>query len=234
LRLGDFEIPYGEAWLLEAAVRARIPLTFLAMNDKSIRWQFAHRGHEMGRSELLRTLCSLFERGDLVAYHEMLGSHIPTTEQVERALAPPIRLSNGGVAWGTGENGPLSYGLSKAGAARWEQMAEPDWQRYFDDSYPEETSCEMVAGSQSRLDELLARAPEMWSIEPIDGQIELDVLTPYHATYWKTLPTGYRACFFHQSVQRVGPTTTLEQQRRVSETRRWYRSIWYSPEFFTP
>ena len=33
MRLGSFEVPYGEAWLLETAFRDFIPLPFLAMSD---------------------------------------------------------------------------------------------------------------------------------------------------------------------------------------------------------
>jgi len=221
-----FEIAYGEAWLLESAVPFFIPLTFLAMSDEEIGLQFNHPSHHMTRDELLRTLSSLFIRGELVGKQEALGEHVPTAEQVDKALVPPVRRPNGGVAWGRGTDAPLCYGLSQAGAARWERMAEPDWERYFEDMWPEENTCEVVAGSQHRLDEVLRSTRELWDIEPVGNGIEQDVLTPWEATYWKTLPAGYRARFHHQYTRYRGRGSAPEYRR----LRRWCRSIWYPPD----
>jgi hypothetical protein len=78
LRVGAFEIAYGEAWLLETAVSFYVPLANLAMSDEAISLRFNHPSHHMTRDELLRTLLSLIERGDLVGYGEVLGERIPT------------------------------------------------------------------------------------------------------------------------------------------------------------
>jgi hypothetical protein len=230
LQLGDFDIAYGEAWLLETAVRAFIPLTFLAMSDEEIGLQFNHPGHHMNRDELLRTLCSQFEQGELVGYQEELGEHVPTAAQIEKAIVPPVRRANGGVSWGRGRDAPLCYGLSQAGAARWEQMAKPDWVRYFEDGWPEEDTCEVVAGSQSRLDELLGSTRELWDVEPVEGEIEREIISPWEATYWKTLPTVYRVRFRYQSAFYPGRGPTPEYRRMMIGLRRWCRSIWYPPE----
>jgi hypothetical protein len=228
LQLGAFEIAYGEAWLLETAVRAFIPLTFLVMSDEDISGQFNRPGHHMPRAELLRTLCLLFMRSDLIGYQEALGEHVPTAEQIDTALVPPVRLPNGGIAWGCGAHGPLSYSLSQAGAARWERMAEPDWERYFEDRWAEKDTYEVVAGSQIRLEELLNNARELWDVEP-DGEVtERDVITPWEATYWKTLPAGYLARFRCRLRPYEERARTQESKMEIG-LRRWCRSVWDTP-----
>jgi len=230
MRLGAFEIAYGEAWLLETAVEHCIPLTFLAMSDEQIGLQFNQPSHHMTRIELLGTLCSLFQRGELIAEQEILGSHCPTPEQVDAALVPPFRRANGGVAWGTGQVAPLYYGLSQTGAARWERMAEPDWGRYFEDSWAEETTCEVVAGSEQRLEELLRCTCELWDVVPVNDRIERDVIMPWNATYWKTLQAGYRGRFHYKRLAYSSRRPTPEYRRMMIGLTRWCRSIWHPPE----
>lgn len=224
-------IPYGEAWLLQTAVKYFVPLTLLAMSDEAIYWQFYHSSHHMTRDELLQTLWALFERGDLIADHELLGEHVPTREQISAALVPPVRQPNGGVAWGTGPDAPLSYGLSPAGAARWERLAKPDWARYFAmEGFEEhEQECrEVVAGSRNHLDELLQHSRGLWGREIDAGSLELDVVTPWEATYWKTLPAGYRARFSdrYEQVTDFALDPTPEYRQRVWDLRRWCRNAW--------
>jgi hypothetical protein len=223
LRLGAFEIPYGEAWLLEAAVKYRIPLAFLAMTDDEMARMLNHPSHHMTRDELLRTLGSLFMRGELVGSQEVLGDHVPTAQQIRTALAPPVRLPNGGISWGSGEDAPLFYGLSPAGAARWERMAEPEWERYFELASAEDDTWELVAGSQQRLDELLN------STKPPEGVIERDILRPWEATYWKTLPSGYRVRIGYQSAGWWSPGEGRSMPDQIL-LRRWHRSIWDPPD----
>jgi hypothetical protein len=223
LRLGAFEIPYGEAWLLETAVKSFIPLAFLAMTDEEMARMFNHPSHHMTRDELLRTLSSLFRRGELVGSQEVLGDHVPTAQQIHTALVPPVRLPNGGIFWGSGADAPLFYGLSQAGAARWERMAEPRWERYFELACLEDDTWELVTGSRQRLDELLN------STEPPEGEIEQDILRPWEATYWKTLPSGYRVRFRNQSAWNWSPGKgrSMPEYRLL---RRWCRSIWDPPD----
>lgn len=119
MRLGALEIPYGEAWLLESAVKSLIPLAFLAMTDDEMARMLNHPSHHMTRDELLRSLSSLFTRGELVGSQEVLGDHVPTAQQIRTALAPPrppprwgYFLGQGGrrppVLWSiAGRRGPL-------------------------------------------------------------------------------------------------------------------------------
>jgi hypothetical protein len=230
MRLGSFEVPYGEAWLLETAYRAFIPLTFLAMRDEEIGRQFNHPSHHMDRNELLGTLCSLFDRGELIATQEAVGDHIPSREQIEAALVPPVRQGNGGVAWGKGIEAPLCYGLSQLGAARWERMAEPNWSRYFEMQWLAEGYEELVAGSESRLGELLQNGRELWDVEVIATSVERDTVAPWEVSHWKTLPVGYRARFRCRHAYLSGRGQTPEYRRMMTNLLRWHRSIWEPSE----
>jgi hypothetical protein len=233
MKPGTFEVPYGEAWLLHLAVEAVIPLPFLAMNEQDIVEQLCHPSHRMTRDELLRTLCSLFERGDLIASRVVGEEHVPTAEQVDAALfPPPVDRYD----WFSRPDAPLRYGLTAAGAARWERMAQPDWDRYCwrEVHAPEvavaEELCEedavVVAGSLQRLEEVLAHGRELWGMEvPADG-VERDTLVPWEATYWKTLPAGHRARFSFRHAWPVTGRPSPEYRRRVSALRRWCRKPW--------
>lgn len=189
------DIPYGEAWLLHQAVHGYIPLTFLAMSDEAISQQFNTPSHNMPRQELLYVLWSLFERGDLLAYQEMAGEHIPTLGQLDAALVEPQRHANGATIWGTGVDGPLRYALTASGAAKWEEFAQPDWSRFYWMQGTETEAWEIVAGSETRREELLRHSPLLWRWEILAESVERTTLIPWEATYWKTLPVGWQVRF---------------------------------------
>lgn len=230
MRLGSFEVPYGEAWLLEIAFPDFIPLPFLAMSDDEIVRMFNRPSHRMTRGELLDTLCSLFDRGELLASQEVLGDHVPTRSQIEAALVPPVRLENGGIHWGSGAEAPLFYGLTPLGGTRWERMTEPDWSRYFEMNIFEEDVAEVTAGSPMRLEEVLEHSRELWGKEIPATGVERDTVAPWEVSHWKTLPVGYRARFLWPSASCAGYGATPEERRLVAGLRRWHRSIWDPPE----
>lgn len=102
-------------------------------------------------------------------------------------------------------------------------MAEPEWQRYFELVNEEDDIWELVAGSQQRLDEVLN------SSEPPEGVIERDILRPWKATYWKTLPSGYRVRFRTPSAGSWSPGERMSVPEQIL-LRRWCRSIWDPPD----
>jgi hypothetical protein len=214
-------IPFGEAWLLEVAVRAHIPLNFLAEDEEKIYLQFAHPGHHLNREQLVETLEGLLHRGEIIVREREREGFIPTRSQLEEAVIPlgftewKERCESGRV---------LYYGLTPAGAERWEQAAAPNWDRFFRDSYPKDKECEIVAGSWERLQELLVNADFLWAMEPIRDSIVEETIAPWEATCWKTLPPGYMARFRYKLTGRSYPATP-EHRAKMTALRCWATSI---------
>ncbi len=82
----------------------------------------------------------------------------------------------------------IYFGLTRDGGAEWESAARPDWNRYLF-SAAGEHEVEIACADEARLEKFL-RSPWLdW--RPI-GDERRDVLSPWQATYWKTLPLGHR------------------------------------------
>lgn len=85
-------------------------------------------------------------------------------------------------------------GLTKAGGEVWEKVFQPDWGK-FHILEADATLADYVleAASESYAKELFSFYSKAYS--PIDGSIRRCMLNPWRATYWKTLPDGYRISF---------------------------------------
>ncbi|WP_333151902.1 hypothetical protein [Microcoleus sp. B9-D4] len=86
-----------------------------------------------------------------------------------------------------------SYYLTPQGGARWEAMAHPDWNKFFIlkfyEAFPYE---EQILGTQRQIiEQLLGLERFIFDRQHIRGKEVWDVLEPWQATYWKTLPRGY-------------------------------------------
>jgi hypothetical protein len=216
MRIGIVDVEYGEVWLLDAAVHVRIPLPLLVGTDDEISRDFNRPSHFMNRDELFRTLCSLFAAGDIVGNSEERGDYVPTPAEVERALEP----SPPGTPMIT--DSTLCYGLSTQGGARWERMTEADWDRYIQVEEPEKQVTEIVTSNKERLEDALQRA-QNWSTGGWwPESVVRDVIKPWEATYWRTLPVGFRARF--QCRELFGLVGISPR-----EFRQWHKSIFERP-----
>ena len=131
--------------------------------------------------------------------------------------------------WGTG--GPLTfYSLTDAGGAAWEAEADPDWSRYVHD----------LGGTS------INNAPMNWSVEAATEEYaqryvdyvcardgvsqpdrEVTPLRPWRAKSWKTLPSGVRVEFLHDSFFRS--TLGFESDSEFyTPGPRWYTRPWES------
>jgi hypothetical protein len=144
---------------------------------------------------------------------------------IERLVSKPPR---DGVVYQSGNH----YRLTPTGGAEWERAARPDWGRYVerseerhDDGAPVEH--EILSPSAARAEAYLdfVRGDRLWYGPVSNESIARDVIRPWEATYWKTLPEGHRIRF------RTGPgpermPTPDEMLRRVRWDDRWHDDPW--------
>ena len=172
----------GEYWILDSVLTARYPFECLAADDtESV---YNKRGHGLKGIELLDTLYRLFLNRDLLAERmERVGTHFvpsdtfaPTRLEIEAALVGTLKAY---------------YGLTPQGGTRWEAVSKPDWNRYVYAGTSLDEG-ETIASDRKLVEqyEYFSRYTSNMSI--IAGSEEWDVLEPWQATYWKTLPIGHR------------------------------------------
>lgn len=140
------------------------------------------------------------------------------------------------------------YYLTPQGGAYWENLAHPNWNRYYKFSIvdiekftgyldDEIYECEMICSDRQLIEQLLnincyLSVPDVY----IPGtEVVWDVLEPWQATYWKTLPRGYRVRYQARQNNLIEDSNiSLEEQAAINNARQWFWQIseWYTnPEF---
>ena len=190
----------GEYWLLETAVDALIPISFLCAENYSkpdgIVAQFNKPGHGLKRNDLVATLTSLFSNGLLEPFREDEPCAM-SDKEIRSALDEE---------WLAGNAPNLLYGLTERGGTVWEEFAAPQWDRCIVDARDYETRTGTITCMDLRR---LTRYVTHLHLMGIDVQKETLTIEPRGAwspTYWKDLPNGHEARFHWLS----GPHPTCE------------------------
>ena len=87
------------------------------------------------------------------------------------------------------------------------------WSRYVEGGWLEEDgTTELVGGSRAAVESYLAQCE--YVVPYLTNAPQWDTVSPWEATYWKTLPLGHRGCF----------RLSIKEEGSVS----WpYRTDWY-------
>ncbi len=184
----------AEYWILDAAVEGMWALGTL--KPDIVQMAFNRPGHGLSYDALIGLLDRLFQRGDLVA--DRVGrlnwedSHlsVPTREEIVDLLA----VVGGPDVW---------YGLTAQGGARWEAVSAPDWERFSDCWWGDPDWWGAVSADHLRVEQYLSSAKVQSRIVP--GSELWEVVTPWQATYWKTLPIGHKVSFRITKPKRLMP-----------------------------
>lgn len=202
-----------EYWLLAAVVRDTEPLHALTSRE-DVEFGMNLPWHGLRPDELSSSLLFLFHRGDIhIGYLEQYTLLKPedkvTKENILSALiATPISSPDSEIA--------LYYWLSAQGGSRWEAMVSPNWSRYLDDSIcfePDERQLKelhpelVVAFEHTHIDvgiqeytcidrAYIQHYYQWWTkdvgFQVVPGTERWQRITPWQATYWKTLAHGYK------------------------------------------
>jgi hypothetical protein len=171
-----------ELWILETAFPVRIPLWMLVYPQiESLHNKPSHGLPPKPLAELLERL-----NWDGVIFIEDQDGQRRLFSAAELLQLLPVRT----------DDREHAYGLTEKGGARWEIEAQADWSRYLQDSElhgrDRPRVREIVGGDRERFESYVSRGMVEMGHVPDPASERSDVLTPWQATYWKTLPVGYR------------------------------------------
>jgi hypothetical protein len=127
-------IDKGEYWILDVAVECAQYISSLRHEEEYLEQAFNRKGHGLTYLEILDTLDSLFQRGDIIAsFHSnditlySTEPFLPTREQIDLAMKEELPCS-------------VFYELTPQGGARWESISQTNWNYFFDFVWPEEAN----------------------------------------------------------------------------------------------
>lgn len=230
---------YGEYWLLETAFDGGVPLTRVCGMPDNMREFWNKPFHGMTREETADTLLRLFADGDIVANESML----PQTEHDvfrRRERSPPPSREEILAEFGASRKRStpcweLAYWLTPKGGRRWEEHTHADWDRFFEYDFDEARGDEaqVLAGEpigtlslrtadRARLDYLVETMWRWWwpHHERHGDRIDTTEISPWPATYWKSLPHAFQASFpvhFVDPNVRYAPQRVLDFAARLSK-----------------
>lgn len=142
------------------------------------------------RTMLRDTLNELFQKGDIIARRNV---KVENSSHLSEEFIPNLAEIEAGLV---GES-TLFYYLTIQGGHRWEAYSKPDWNLYIDIKYTSNKSAKgiITASNRALIEQYLFLQTYREPISLIKGTEIWNTLTPWHATYWKTLPVGYQVEF---------------------------------------
>lgn len=192
---------------------------------------FAH-SEKLSHAEIVLAADSLFQRGDIKA---MVFADEYDTERTSNVV-----LTRTGIQDHLDGRLLACYYLTPQGGARWEAKAHPDWNKFFilnfREFFPDED--EIFGTQREILEQLLSLDRLILGKQHIRGTELWNVLEPWEATYWKTLPQGYHvSCEFqcndsYLDYQKEGDSPELVDE--YEQASQWYENMkkWYTdPKF---
>lgn len=171
-------------WLLDAAFEAFVPLHWLAAANLE---EILNRpGHGLSAADIATELANGLEAGELRIRADpqlQLDVRALSRQDLFRLIAQPIN-----------DYQPCWFGLTGSGGAIWEHHVRPDWRRYGTHALGV-SSGRIEAACDHLAEEILELAGHIIGREPRPASIRRSKLRPWTATYWKTLPEGFRITF---------------------------------------
>ena len=178
----------------------------------------------------------------------LIKAFIPSLEQIKAGLTQgkfsSIRKEND-----TYFEDNLYFFLTEEGGKQWEYWCKPKWNQFFlrcinswesvsenlwNNSIPpcgSIISCtDKKIGEKIIAIEHLLDTPQIVAY-PIKDSVILEKFTPWHPTYWKTLPSGYAVSYQAELVkidENYYKTEELTEEKK--QAREWYKNItnWYT------
>ena len=211
----------GEYWILQSLVEYSIPVTFYWGSQLQVEQMFNKDWHCLSKTDLIKTLDALFQRG-LVEFSRGMESEellTPSCADITAMLSepPPDNPAS------------TSCSLTQLGGQLWEAFALPDWSKFiiggtylppevedgWCDSYAEGTD-------RNRLQRYIDGLHHVGTIVDTETVIWKKE-EPWEATYWKTLPEGYSVTFKSKEILEGFNWKLVPQDYMEIYDSRWYK-----------
>ena len=192
----------GEYWILETAVTAGIPLSFLISKD--IAEILNKPGYGFSHRKLWQVLESMSRR-KLIKFDYENGRRVREVPDLKSKT-----LSN------------VFYRLTKLGGLQWEAFAAPNWDQFIDFSFTfGKSGIEKytIYGVSKHLLQRYIEGLRDTGVEVDPSTIRWQKCVPFWATYWKKLAAGYRLTFSAHRRQDAAHRLGLGNRIRIP---RWY------------
>jgi hypothetical protein len=178
----DASVEPLDLWVLETVMELPTALRMLAGPDPHVALNMPD-DPRFSREELCARLSFLARRGLIRVYESPDGlEELSSPEDISRAIdnSRPHSYS--------------VYALTPEGGAVWERHARPDWSRYVNAGQDEAPDAWVIEAASLEAAEAEFRHHETCGDEnqPVPESRQGEALVPWQATYWKTLPAGYR------------------------------------------
>lgn len=216
----------AELLILDYVVETWLPLQWLSNDvvEEVLNKPF----HNMSISDLIPLLEKLFQKDYIVVRRK--------DDRGYTYFTPSRRDIEEGLAISFFENSLFDYGLTLKGGTFWEEVTEPNWDRYVHTAYgiyningvnPYPQEGEIITTSKKFTQRYLEKVK--WLQLPITGILPdtetWDVLHPWQATYWKELTTGHKVKFLYTDKPSPEARNSEEEQAYPLEHVAWYRSF---------
>ena len=229
----------GEFWILNSLVEHRDYLYRFHGPDRFLQDHFNRTPHGLSEDEVVLTVLGMFNAGWIggeVARRDgpEKATFEPTGTAIREALNPVLYRRDGDPPRRPRRQDPqVTIGLTPAGGAVWEAFAAPRWHDFVDDfwryegSRPNRTEWRVFRATSRDRGKAYARCfADVDGFDPAD--IEWKNVTPFPATYWKTLPVGAVGRLRCPSRFNSGPWTNAEYWNgRYRQALAWQRSQSY-------
>lgn len=190
-----------EYWFLDVAIEMSIGICWIVPD---IRGNLAINKRPLPLSllEMAEVLHKLFQKGYLLASHSCEETSVgftPNKSEIREAL----ELASQPIVDDFGEKyfNSFSFFVTKAGGKSWESVSLPKWSQYIL-HYSDKNNISTIYGSDKSVIEKIIEVEHLlnfdgdgYHIEPIKSTVKWDTIKPWHPTYWKTLPSGYRVSY---------------------------------------
>ena len=200
---------------------------YLLAGDASMEAIMNKASHGLAPRELRQHFFKLWTAGLIECSLEFSGPPVaPDFEQAKRQFERTQE-------WPPSNDQCLVYRLSREGGEMWERFACPDWSRFLLSSVGEQGNEWTLTGADRRLVEVWRESGSKISAGfpvPLDGTEKWEILQPWKATYWKTLPIGYRLKFEFKTWDRPPSSPSREELQHVFEFQnevwgRWHKGF---------
>jgi len=203
----------GEYWVLETAAEGQWPIDYLFSDDVEI--ALNKTTHGLAEAELFEVLFSLHTQNKIFFYQYkkiIRKPHINFLSDYLKLKLPP-----------TEKKKRIYYGLTELRGKAWEEFARPNWDSYISALYefPDQEDgfqlAEIICANKLLLERYISSI-EFHDMDIMKETKINDILEPWDATYWKTLPVGYRTRF---------KCKDKLKERGKPPTSSFYKNLWY-------